>query len=212
MSVTITTPVDPLGLLYGPYGPLGSLGSTVTTLPTPTITTTITPDLRASVLAMNTSYSNALHLANTAPFLYYSNLYNTPSQKNNFYNDLNDDKDVQKTVTKYFYYKIVDKWLLDDLLPLLAFVEIVDGEPRLIKSLDEFNIEKLGKESESDTRKKAKYMEHKIISKDLVRHVLKKVCSENNINWYGLNKHNNKIKKILFKYLSDKIKSAIKNH
>jgi hypothetical protein len=175
--------------------------------------TTVTPELKTSVTALNTAYSDALHIANSvAPYLYYSDVYNTPSIKKKFYNDLNDDSQVQKTVTKYFYYKVIDKWLYDDLLPLLAYIEIDNGEPRLIKSLDDYNIEKLGKESESDTRKKVKYMENKVISKDLVKHVLKKICSENNINWYSLNKYSGKVKKILFKYLSDKIKNVINKH
>ena len=50
---------------------LNSIGSTFSSL----FPTTVSPNLKASVLAMNTSYSNALHLANsTTPFLYYSNL------------------------------------------------------------------------------------------------------------------------------------------
>lgn len=189
---------------------------TTTLTPTSTISTapTLTPALTTSVLAMNTAYSDALQLANSiTPYLYYSDTYNTKTLKKNFYNDLNEDKHVQKTVVKYYYYKIFDKWLYEDLLPLLAYVDVDNnGEIRLIKSLNDYDVKKLGKEPETITQKKIKYMENKIISKDLVKHVLKKICTENNINWYGLKKYNGKIKKILFKYLSNKIKNAIERH
>lgn len=198
------------------YG-LGSATTGLTGLPivsTPlTVTTTITPDVASNIVAMNTAYSDAMNSAyNLAPYLYYSNLQNTPSLKKKFYSNLNDDKQIQKTVTKYFYYKIIDKWLYNDLLPLLAYLEIVNGEPQMIKSLDDYNVSKLANDSEDDIKKKVDYMEQKIISKDLVKHVLKKICSENNINWYSLNKHNIKVKKVMLKYIGSKIKNAIQRH
>lgn len=128
-----------------------------------------------------------------------------------FYKDLNKDKYVQKTFAKYYYYKILDKWFYNELLPLLAFVDIdiSSGKPMLIKTLEDFNVEKLSKESKEDIKKKIKYMEEIIITKDMVRHVLKKICNENNINWYDLNKHESKIKKLFYNYLLDKLKKSI---
>lgn len=126
-----------------------------------------------------------------------------------FYRDLNKDKSVQKTFAKYYFYKILDKWIYKELLPLLAFVDISSGKPQLIKSLSDYDVQKLAKDSEDEIEKKVKYMEDKILSKDLVRHVLKKICNENQLNWYDLNKHERKIKKIFYNYLLDKLKEAI---
>ena len=55
-------------------------------------------------------------------------------------------------------------------------------------------------------------MENVLLTKDLVRHVLKKICNENNINWYDLNKHERKIKKIIYNYLLDKLKESINKY
>ena len=130
-----------------------------------------------------------------------------------FYTDLNKDKSVQKTFAKYYYYKIIDKWIYNELLPLLAFVEINDsGKTQLIKSMEDFDIQKLAKNSEEDIEKKVSYMEHVLLTKDLVRHVLKKICNENNINWYDLNKHEKKIKVVFYDYLLDKLKESIKKY
>lgn len=129
-----------------------------------------------------------------------------------FYKDLNKDKSVQKTLSKYYFYKIVDEWIYKDLLPLLAFVDLKSGKPQLIKSLDEYDVQKLAKDSDENIEQKARYFEDIIITKDMVRHVLKKICNENDINWYDLNKHEKKIRKIFYNYLLDKLKDAIKKY
>lgn len=130
-----------------------------------------------------------------------------------FYKDLNKDKSVQKTFAKYYFYKIIDKWIYKELLPLLAFVEInSSGKTQLIKSLEFYDVQKLTKDSEEDIEKKVNYMENVLLTKDLVRHVLKKICKENNINWYDLNKHERKIKKIFYNYLLDKLKQSINKY
>jgi hypothetical protein len=126
-----------------------------------------------------------------------------------FYKDLNKDKSVQKTFTKYYFYKIIDKWLYKELLPLLAFIDTSSGKPQLIKSLEFYDVQKLASDSEEEIEKKVKYMDEILLTKDMVRHVLKKICNENNINWYDLNKHEKKIKKVFYNYLLDKLKDSI---
>jgi len=126
-----------------------------------------------------------------------------------FYQDLNKDKSVQKTLSKYYFYKIVDKWIYKELLPLLAFVDTSSEKPQLIKSLANFDVQKLAKDSDDLIEKKVNYMERFIITKDMVRHVLKKICQDNQINWYDLNKHEPKIKKVFYNYLLDKLKESI---
>jgi hypothetical protein len=126
-----------------------------------------------------------------------------------FYKDLNKDKSVQKTFSKYYFYKIIDKWIYKELLPLLAFVDTSSGKPQLIKSLEFYDVQKLASDSEEEIEKKVKYMENTLLTKDLVRHVLKKIVNENQINWYDLNKHERKIKKVFYNYLLDKLKDSI---
>lgn len=142
------------------------------------------------------------------PFVSYNPL--RPSlMTTGFYKDLNKDKSVQKTFAKYYFYKIVDKWIYKELLPLLAFIDTSSGKPQLIKSLEFYDVQKLAKDSEEEIEKKVKYMEDILLTKDMVRHVLKKICNENEINWYNLNKHEKKIKKVFYNYLLDKLKSSI---
>ena len=129
-----------------------------------------------------------------------------------FYKDLNKDKSVQKNLTKYYYYKILDKWIYKSLMPLLAFVDISGNKPQLIKSLSQYDVKKLTTETPEQIEKKINYLENVLITKDMVRHVLKKICSENNINWYDLDKNEQKIKTVFYNYLLDKLKNSIKKY
>lgn len=125
------------------------------------------------------------------------------------YKHLNNDKKTIKTISKYYYYKILDKWLYKDLLALLGFINIVDGKAKLITSLNDYDGRKLVSDSSQDVKNKIKYMEEVIITKDIVKHVLKKIVSKYNIDWAQLEDHEDKIKKYFFKYLKDKLKEAI---
>lgn len=129
-----------------------------------------------------------------------------------FYKDLNKDKSVQKTLTKYYYYKILDKWIYKELMPILGFVDISGDKPQLIKSMEQYNASKLANESSEQIEKKIAYLEKVLITKDMVRHVLKKICAENNINWYDLDKNEKKIKSVFHNYLLDKLKDSIKKY
>ena len=90
-----------------------------------------------------TSNSNSNYINFTNPI----NPINPINQINNYIN-INNDKKIQKTVSKYFYYKIIDEWLKTDLIELLAFVEFnSDGQPQLIKSMNNYKVEKIALES-----------------------------------------------------------------
>jgi len=125
------------------------------------------------------------------------------------FTDLNKDKSVQKKITKYFLYKILDKWLYNDFKPILGFVKIADGKPSLIRSMTDYKPETINSDSVENIEKRIEYLEKILINKKLVRHVLKKIISENQIEWINLNKHKGMIKKILRKYIHSKLEQAI---
>jgi len=127
------------------------------------------------------------------------------------FTDLNKDKAVQKKITKYFLYKILDKWLYNDFKPILAFVKITDGKPSLIRSMSDYKPESINSDSVENIEKRIDYLEKILINKKLVRHVLKKIISENQLEWINLNKHKGMIKKILRKYIHSKLEDAIKS-
>lgn len=127
------------------------------------------------------------------------------------FNDLNKDKDVVKTITKYYYYKILDKWLYDDFLPILAFVKMENGKPKLISSMAEFRIADLAREPENVIESKIDYLSEIFITKDMVRHVLKKFINKYNTRYSALNRQEHELKKYFFKYMKDKLEEAVEH-
>jgi hypothetical protein len=125
------------------------------------------------------------------------------------YTDLDKDKSVLKTITKYFLFKILDKWLYREFRPLLGFVKITDGTPSLIRNMSDYKPDSVNSDSVENVEKRIDYLEKVLINRKLVAHVLKKIVNENNIRWTQLNKHKSLIKKILKKYLHSKLQEAI---
>lgn len=128
------------------------------------------------------------------------------------YTDLNKDKAIQKKITKYFLYKILDKWLYNEFRSILAYVKISDGKPALIRSMSDYKPDSISADSVENIEKRIGYLEKILINKKLVKHVLKKIITENEVEWVELNKHKPLIKKILKKYINSKLEDAIKSY
>ena len=157
--------------------------------------------------------SDVVNYKNSSPFALVTPLSNYATKVvYGSYQDLDKDESIQKVVSKHYLYKILDKWLYKDLRSLLAFVKIADGKPQLIRSMSEYNPESTESDSVENIEKKVEYMEHILIDKKLVKHVLKKIVAENDVHWYHLNKHEDMIKKIFKKYISSKLEEAIKGY
>lgn len=136
---------------------------------------------------------------------------NQISKMNKFNQNLNMSKKVQKTIIKHIYYKLVDDWLYTKLFPLLAYVKIINGRPQLITSLDEYDINKLASETDEQIELRANYLESKILTKELVSKVTKRVVKKMCFNWYELDKHENMLQKIFLEYFNDLLKQSISN-
>jgi hypothetical protein len=134
---------------------------------------------------------------------------NQISQINKFNQNLNTSKQVQKTITKYIYYKLVDEWLYSKLFPLLAFVKIVDSNPQLIKSMNEYDINKLSSQTDDEIELRADYLEKNIITKKLVSKVLKRIIKRMCLNWYELDKHMKTIQEVFLEYFKDLLEEVI---
>lgn len=124
--------------------------------------------------------------------------------------NLNASKKVQKTIGKYIYYKLIDEWIYEKLFPILAFVKITNGVPQLIKSMDEYNVNKLASQTDEEIELRAEYLEKKIITKKLVSKVLKKMINRMCLNWYELDKHEKTIQNVFFEYLKDLLEESIR--
>lgn len=158
-------------------------------------------------------YTNSdLNTKKTSPFVMV-NPVGTSSAQISYgrYVDLDKDKTIIKTITKYFLYKILDKWLYQDFRSMLAFVKITDGKPSLIRSMNDYKPETINSDSVENVEKRIDYLEKILINRKLVNHVLKKIVNENEIKWTQLNKNKSLIKKVFKKYLHSKLEEAVKS-
>lgn len=155
-----------------------------------------------------------LNSLNTLEQLNQLNKINWVNNKINTVNKLNQNlnasKQVQKTIIKYIYYKLVDEWIYKKLFPILAFVKIVNGEPELIKSMEEYNINKLASETDKKIELRANYLEKNIITKKIVYKIIKKTVKRLCLNWYELNKHEKTIQNVLLEYFNDLLEESIR--
>lgn len=186
--------------LFVPTVTVGDIGTTVATATTQT--------MRDYVLRMNDLYSD---ITDPTPRLFPLVVPSSLNPSNLYYSELNNDRRVQKTITKHFYYKILDKWLYNELLPLLAFLKInkTSGGIDIIGSMDEFDIQSLAKDTDAEIEAKVRFMEENIITKKLVKHVLESVCKDNHIKWYELKKYEKHVRKVFYNYIYDKLKKVI---
>ncbi len=212
-------PLDPLGLSNlmnplsgppnGPNNPLDPLG----------LNNLMNP-LSGPPSSLYNSYSPIKFTNPTMPRNTINPLISSSSSGNNFYNmsntaflNLTSDQ-IIKTIVKYYYYKLLDNWLHGGLSELLSYVVIKDGKAQFIKSMDDFKIKKIyneDDESENRTNKKIKFIKE-VITKDVVKHILKKIVKKKEINWSHLNKHEAYIQKVFLEYLSDLIEEIIKDN
>ena len=128
---------------------------------------------------------------------------------NKFNQNLNTSKQVQKTISKYIYYKLVDEWLYTKLFPILAFVKIYDGSPQLIKSIREYNINNLSSQTDKEIELRAIYLEKNVITKKLISKVLKRIIKKMCLNWYELDKHIETIQQVFLEYFGDLLEKSI---
>jgi len=124
-----------------------------------------------------------------------------------YYPDLNKDKQVRDTVTKHFYNKLINKWLLHDktLRNLLSYVN--NNADGLIKSMS--NISLPNNDSSDIAIRKIAFLQDKIIDKKFIKHILRNMVEKHNINWYHLHKHKDRVKEKIYKYLASLMEEII---
>ena len=141
-----------------------------------------------------TNYSQITVQDTTNPFRFVTGVYSS----------LDQDPTVHKQVAKYFYNKLLNKWITEN-NDLLSFVDLQGDEAKLVSSLSNLS------SNNSNKLTKIEFLKNKLIDKELVRHFLKKIVNENNIKWYHLNKHEDMIKPKLIKYIRSKLEALIQN-
>jgi len=163
--------------------------------------------------------SNIINTNRMTPFIYTNyNNYDIDSDYNNsyrvvagYYPDLDKDPQVHRTLKKYYFYKLLDKWMYSDLKSLLAYVVLDNGKATLINSITDYNPNSVNNSKENDLTLKINFLEN-LISTDLIKSVLERIVHKYGINWYHLNKNEDIIKKKLEIAVKEFLESKIKKN
>ncbi len=126
------------------------------------------------------------------------------------YRDLEADPKVQKRMVKYFFYKVLDKWLFEDLKDLLGYLNVTGEKVSLISDTNKFNATSSEKDSVDVINKKADFIGKYIFTMSVMTKVLRKFVQEANASWYDLPKHEFFIRQVVRDNLEKALKLAIK--
>ena len=135
------------------------------------------------------------------------------SDDDDVFNLTHSEYEIKRAVVKYYYKKIVDKWIYkdSDFISLLQYINVADGKCEITKNKDGLLTAKYKHLSEEDKKlfnTKLEYMKATILDKENVKLILIKIKDKNNITWYALNNKINKptIKHAIYKAFLKKIK------
>ena len=145
------------------------------------------------------------------PYLQSINLTYTKPM-GGIYPNLNTDPKIRAQVTKYFYYKLLDDWLYDDLIDLLNYFVVSGDKVEMIKKIYDYKDDRVKKDTTEMLEKKTDYIEDNLFSKTDMYNALFNFTRETNTNWYDLPKHEYLVMGLVKKRLRKKIKEEIEGH
>jgi hypothetical protein len=77
--------------------------------------------------------------------------------------------------------------------------------------MSKYSVEKLALETDEQIESRVDYFENKIITKKLVKQVLKKIVKRMCVNWYDLDKNEKSVKKVFLEYLTKILEESIRS-
>jgi len=192
--------------------PATSYGSEILVSPggdlilSPTATAVLTSSILTPTIITPTIYSDPLH----DEYIHSVNFsYSRPSF--GVYKNLNVDPTVHEKISKYYYYKVLDKYLDDDLKHILNYFVIQNDKVVRIKSLNDYKEMTADKDSSETREKKIKYIEDNVLSVRIIKRILKKYVKETGTNWYDLPKQGYYVKDFIGKHIKKMIVEEIKS-
>ena len=112
--------------------------------------------------------------------------------------DVNDDPELRKRMTKYFFHKFKNDWLYQSFIDLQKYLEVKDGHVQFVKSIDEYK-------KDETSEDKIRFIHEEVFTRSEMLKFLDKYVRRYNVNWYDL--------KTKHKYdVQDRLQSKLKNH
>ena len=122
------------------------------------------------------------------------------------YQDVNNDRNLKSQVLEYFYNKLLNNWLKYHFIDLYKMLTVSGGKVMLIK-----NISDIDNNKNSDNNIKYEYLIDNYLRKKDVYSLLSKFRKINNLNWWELKEHSEKVRMFIHHKVKQYIKYEIMN-
>ena len=117
---------------------------------------------------------------------------------------------LQKKITDYLYYRILDKWLYEkDLCTILKYIKVKNGSIIVLTNKKEIENNAICNDSIDDIEKKSDYIEKHILTKDKMKDILMDIINILKIKWYNLINDEKIVVHTVKKYLKHKFKDRM---
>ncbi len=185
-----------------------------TTTVYPTTTTTVYPALYPSSTVISasalTSFSSPVIPISTIPSVstFLTNTVMTPIYPSVVtYQDVNSDPDLRSKVTEQLYSKVINSWLKYQYLDIYQMFSVSNNKVSLVSDIKQ--AEANTKQSDSDLNLIYQHLVSNYVSKNDVYKLLDKFRKINNLNWWDLKHHSDKVRKYIhhkiFKYVKSEV-------
>jgi len=119
----------------------------------------------------------------------------------------NNDEEVQKRMTSYFFEKTINNWLHSDFDDVLKYLIVKSKKVQPVSNKKEYEKNK----PHDNLDQKIKYIENNIMTKYDMKSFLKKFVLKTGIVWYKLRDHKDIVKKSISKKIKSNIQKLIEN-
>ena len=121
------------------------------------------------------------------------------------------DPRLHRRMSKYYYYKLYEVWLKDELLDVLGHFVVKGDKVNIIANMNKYDKYSGEKDSDKMVEKKIKFIKNKFLSETWIMKVLFKFVRESGTagSWSGLSKNEYFVRRYIRKALVKKIRKAI---
>lgn len=126
--------------------------------------------------------------------------------------DMDDNYFVQKQMTEYLHFRILDKWLYeDDMCYLLKYLQVDGSTVKVVNTPADYKENRLCNDTRDVVEKKIDFIQNNILTEHKMKDIISKVIYKTNLRWYNLPIHQNEkiIVRATEKYLRKKFKKML---
>ena len=120
------------------------------------------------------------------------------------YENLNNDPDLIRKVTKYFFEKTMNSWLYSDFEDLLTYLVVKGDKVRVISNKKELENNKRDSNMKS-IEKKVNFIADNVMTKYDMKSFLKKYALKSGLDLWKLKENKSYVKKSIYKKIKNKL-------